>query len=382
MPRGVFLKMLVYASVHSNDGIVNERSVWWPGANLRHAGMGSGRACLPYPRDPRQTGDVMKRNGEPQPGKPYPAHPTLRRQPLPWTDPKPDSEDPRSSDLVAAILKSPEYREADADTEYLRSDVTRGVRLQLDFQKTEHLLQTHGIGHSIVVFGSTRVCEPAAAERSVTMLEAECARNPGNADLARKLRIARRVEAKSRYYRIAQDFGRLVGNAGFPEGERLVILTGGGPGLMEAANRGAHDAGAPTVGLNITLPHEQFPNPYLTPGLCFRLHYFAIRKLHFLLRARALVVFPGGYGTLDELFETLTLIQTRKIAPLPVILVGEDYWQRVFDPDFLVEEGVIDPEDRDLFWFAETAEEIWTDILRWYERAGRPLLVEREQGRK
>lgn len=321
----------------------------------------------------------MERTREAFSEKPAPAHAVLREWPLPGTNPKPESEDPRSTALVSAILNSPEYREADADTEYLNSDATRGVRLQLDFAKTEYLLQAQGIGHSIVVFGSTRVTEPAAAERLVTTLEAECAQNPDDENLARRLRIARRVQAKSHYYLIAQELGQLVGRATFPASERLVILTGGGPGLMEAANRGAHDAGAPTVGLNITLPHEQYPNPYLTPGLCFRLHYFAIRKLHFLLRARALVVFPGGYGTLDELFETLTLVQTRKIAPLPVILVGQDYWRRVFDPDFLVEEGVIDPEDRDLFWFAETAEEIWADILRWYQRAGRPLLPDSTQ---
>jgi hypothetical protein len=314
-------------------------------------------------------------------GKPAPAHPIRRDCPLPWTSPKPDSDDPRSSDLVKAILQSPEYREADADVDFLNSNIARGVRLQLDFQKTETLLQEHGIQQSIVVFGSTRVPEPRAATRQVEALEAECALNPQDADLALRLRIARRVEDKSRYYTVARDFGRLVGCAEYRPGEGLAIVTGGGPGIMEAANRGAHDAGALTVGLNIALPHEQFPNPYLTPGLCFRLHYFAVRKLHFLVRARALVVFPGGYGTLDELFETLTLVQTRKIAPLPIILVGESYWRRVFDPDFLVEEGVIDPEDRDLFWFAETAEEIWADILRWYDQAGQPLLSQPDQER-
>jgi uncharacterized protein (TIGR00730 family) len=174
---------------------------------------------------------------------------------------------------------------------------------------------------------------------------------------------------------VARRFGRLVAQSGAgPRDSRLVVMTGGGPGIMEAANRGAFDAGAATIGLNITLPHEQFPNPYITPDLCFRFHYFAVRKLHFLLRAKALVVFPGGYGTLDELFETLTLVQTRKIQPVPVVLVGEAYWRRVFDVDFLVEEGTIDPEDRELFWFAETAEEIWEGILDWYERAGRPLI--------
>jgi hypothetical protein len=151
-------------------------------------------------------------------------------------------------------------------------------------------------------------------------------------------------------------------------------MTGGGPGLMEAANRGAYDIGAKTAGLNITLPLEQFPNPYLTPELCFRFHYFAIRKLHFLLRARALVAFPGGFGTLDELFETLTLVQTRTIQPVPVVLVGESYWRRVVDMDFLVDEGVIAAEDRELFWYSETAEDIWRTILAWHEQNGTPLL--------
>ena len=143
---------------------------------------------------------------------------------------------------------------------------------------------------------------------------------------------------------------------------------------MEAANRGACDVGAKSIGLNITLPQEQYPNPYVTPELCFSFHYFAMRKLHFALRARALVAFPGGYGTLDELFEILTLAQTRKLPPVPVILVGEEYWRGVFNADFLVEEGTIAPEDRDLFWYAETAEQIWRDILTWYEMKGEPLL--------
>jgi len=207
----------------------------------------------------------------------------------------------------------------------------------------------------------------------VAALEDALSRAPDDMALGRRLAIARRVLEKSRYYDVARDFGRIVGGAEGPEGNRLAIVTGGGPGMMEAANRGARDAGARSVGLNITLPHEQYPNPYLSPGLCFRFRYFAIRKLHFLLRARALVVFPGGFGTLDELFETLTLIQTRKIAPVPVILVGRAYWARAFDPDFLVDEGVIDPEDRDLFWYAENAQEIWDDIRRWYDRAGKSL---------
>jgi hypothetical protein len=153
-----------------------------------------------------------------------------------------------------------------------------------------------------------------------------------------------------------------------------MLMTGGGPGAMEAANRGAFDVGAKSIGLNITLPREQFPNPYITPDLCFRFHYFAIRKLHFLLRARALVAFPGGYGTLDELFETLTLVQTRTIRPVPVVLVGESYWRRVFDIDFLVDEGVIELEDKELFAYAETADQTWRYILEWQEANGTPLL--------
>jgi len=143
--------------------------------------------------------------------------------------------------------------------------------------------------------------------------------------------------------------------------------------MMEAANRGSFDVGAKSVGLNISLPHEQYPNPYVTPELCFSFHYFALRKLHFLLRAKALVAFPGGYGTFDELFEVLTLVQTRKIKPIPVVLVGETYWRRAVDMDFLVDEGVIDPEDRDLFWFAETAQEIWNGILHWHDAGSEPL---------
>jgi uncharacterized protein (TIGR00730 family) len=304
---------------------------------------------------------------------PTPAHPSQRRTALPWCSPKAEIEDPSVPGRIERIMEDPSYRQADQDVDFLNHDDTRGLRLQLDYLKPESLMEAHGIMHSIVVFGSTRIAEPRAAQRRVDELSAALAAAPGDAGLARDLSIARRVLAKSHYYQVARDFAGLVGEAEGPHGNRLVVVTGGGPGIMEAANRGAHETGARTVGLNISLPREQYPNPYITPGLCFRFHYFGLRKLHFLMRARALVVFPGGYGTLDELFETLTLIQTRKITPVPVILVGEAYWRRVFDPEFLVEEGVIDPEDRELFWYAETAEDIWADILRWYELAGRSL---------
>jgi uncharacterized protein (TIGR00730 family) len=305
---------------------------------------------------------------------PAPAHPLARRKPLPWQRPKPPEEDPDALRRVQALLASPGYRLADADVEFLDQDDTRGVRLQLDYLKAELQLQKHGIEHTIVVFGSTRIAEPDAARRHVEQLRA--ALDAGDTAAARPLQIAQRILENSRYYEIARELGRLVGGAGdSPQDCRVVVMTGGGPGMMEAANRGAFDVGAKNVGLNIDLPHEQYPNPYITPELCFRFHYFALRKLHFLLRAKALVVFPGGYGTCDELFETLALIQTRKIAPLPVVLVGERFWRRAFDIDFMIDEGVIDAEDTELFWYAETAEDIWNGILDWHHACGTPLVT-------
>ncbi|TXS94201.1 TIGR00730 family Rossman fold protein [Parahaliea maris] len=306
---------------------------------------------------------------------PPPAPPLQRKQRLPWETPKPAQQDPTCSEQLQAILESPSYQPSVEDTHFLESDDARGVRLQLDYLKPERLMRKHGIRHTIVVFGSTRIVEPLAARQRVVELEHALQHSPQDPEFHRQLKIAQRIEENSRYYEVARAFSRLVAESG--EGcsdSRLVVMTGGGPGIMEAANRGACNAGGETVGLNITLPHEQFPNPYVTPELCFQFHYFALRKMHFMLRARALVAFPGGFGTLDELFETLTLIQTRKIKPLPVILVGESFWRRAFDVDFLVEEGVIDSEDRDLFWFAESAEDIWESLQLWYERAGEPLI--------
>jgi uncharacterized protein (TIGR00730 family) len=305
---------------------------------------------------------------------PTPAHPHARHTPLPSDRPKPAEEDPQAPRRLQAILASPSYRPADDDADFLARDDVRGIRLQLDYLKPERLLEQASIDHTIVVFGSTRIAEPAAARQKADDLRAALAADPGNPALARALAIAERVVAKSCYYDVARAFGRLVGaaNYGF-DNRRVVVMTGGGPGIMEAANRGAFDVGAKSVGLNVSLPHEQFPNPYVTPELCFRFHYFALRKLHLLLRAKALISFPGGYGTLDELFELLTLIQTRTIKPMPVILVGEEFWRGAVDFDHLADEGVIDPEDRELFWFAETAEEIWDGILDWYRASGTPL---------
>ena len=305
----------------------------------------------------------------------YPAPTDRRHEPLPQERPKPGSEDPQAPAHIRAILDSPSYRRADRDLAFLAREDMRGLRLMLDYDKPQTLLREQNVAHTIVVFGGTRISEPEAARRAVAAAAAALEEQPDDDQLRQRLRIARRILAKSKYYEVAREFGRLVGHCGnLAIGGRIMVMTGGGPGIMEAANRGASDIGAKSIGLNITLPQEQYPNPYITPELCFSFHYFAMRKLHFALRARALVAFPGGYGTLDELFEILTLAQTRKFSPVPVILVGEEYWRRVFDPEFLVAEGTIEPEDRELFWYAETAEDIWRDILRWYELKGEPLL--------
>jgi uncharacterized protein (TIGR00730 family) len=310
-----------------------------------------------------------------RPEVPEPARPFKRKESLPWQNPKPSREDPESPEKLKAILNSPSYVPAIEDVSFLNGDDTRGVRLQLDYSKPERLLKAHGVEETIVVFGSTRIVEPATAKENLKTLSDALAERPDNTELKRKLLVAERILDKSRYYEVAREFARLVANAGEgPEDSRLVIMTGGGPGIMEAANRGSHEIGAINIGLNITLPHEQYPNPYITPELCFRFHYFALRKMHFMLRAKALVAFPGGYGTFDELFETLTLIQTRKIKPVPIVLVGKEYWEKAFNIEFLLDEGVIDIEDRDLFWFAETAEEIWEGLLCWYKYNGSTLI--------
>jgi len=320
---------------------------------------------------------VDKKQGDTHLDIPHPPHPVERKQALPGEVASTEPITATEEQLQEAIKQSRSYISALEDLEFLTGNDTRGVRLQLDYLKPEVILRAHGVEHTIVVFGGTRICDPDSSEREVQGLEQALKRNPGDQELERQLHVAKRVQAKSHYWEIARDFSRLVARSGQgPKDSRLTVVTGGGPGVMEAANRGATEEGADSIGLNITLPREQQPNPYLTPELCFQFNYFALRKLHFMLRARALVAFPGGYGTLDELFETLTLIQTRKIKPLPVVMVGEAFWKRAVDFDFLVEEGAIDLEDRDLFWYAETAEDIWSGLNLWYERSGEALLPE------
>ena len=301
--------------------------------------------------------------------------PGERQEPLPWQHPAIPEDDPQAAERVRAIMASPSYRQADRDPDFLGTKGMRGLRLQVDYAKAESVLRAYGIERTVIVFGSTRIPDPRVARHRLDELLRRIADRRDDADLRRQVEVAERILAKSRYYDVARELGRLIGSAQHGgETDHIAVVTGGGPGIMEAANRGAFDVGADTVGLNISLPHEQQPNPYVTPELCFRFHYFALRKLHFMLRACALVACPGGYGTMDELFEALTLVQTRKIEPLPVVLIGERFWRRAFDVDFLVDEGVIDIEDRELFWFAETAQEAWNGILQWYRNAGTPLV--------
>ncbi len=253
--------------------------------------------------------------------------------------------------------KSESYRLAFQDPDFLLKDALRPVRLQLELLKPELILQEQHIASTVVVFGSARIPDPQTAEANLVSAQAAYREKEDDPQLARKVARARRALDNSRYYEEARKLGDLISsNTGK---DKLVVITGGGPGIMEAANRGAHDAGVPSIGMNIVLPHEQAPNPYITPDLNFQFHYFAIRKMHFLMRAKSLVAFPGGFGTLDELFETLTLIQTRKVHPIPVLLFGKSFWQRVINFEALVEEGTISERDLELFSYVESAQEAW-----------------------
>lgn len=278
---------------------------------------------------------------------------------------------PSSSDPSAPGPSSPpsSYIPADRDTDFLQREELRSVRIGLELLKPELIQQEEGIRSTIVVFGSARLQEPDAAKRALRTAEAETARAPSEPGNQHRIAVAKRQLALSTYYDIAREFSRIVSSTCQVNGRcDYVIVTGGGPGIMEAANRGAADVQAKTIGLNITLPHEQRPNPYVTPKLSFQFRYFAIRKMHFLIRARALVAFPGGFGTLDELFETLTLLQTGKTQNVIVVLVGRAFWERLINWQWLVENGLISPQDLHLFHYAETAQEAWDLIGRHDER--------------
>ena len=256
--------------------------------------------------------------------------------------------------------RHPAYRLAFRDTEFLLRDELRPVRFQLELLKPSMLLDEARVGSMLVMYGSARIPPPEAVE---TALE-------GAKDLPVEERlVVERLAEKAKYYAEAYKLARLVSEKSIVEHgmRQFVVCSGGGPSIMEAANRGASDAGAESIGLNIVLPHEQAPNPYVTPYLSFQFHYFALRKMHFLMRARAVAVFPGGFGTFDEMFELLTLIQTGKVRPLPILLFGKEFWTRVIDFQALAEEGVISPGDLDLFHWCEDADEAWKFVVDYYE---------------
>ncbi len=258
------------------------------------------------------------------------------------------------------------YRLAFQDMDFLLREDLRPVRFQLELLKPELILKEAKIGSTFVFYGSARIPEPDKA-RALLALATD--------DAGRK--IAERLVAKSHYYDVARDLARIVSQCA-PDDKgfrQFVVCSGGGPAIMEAANRGAADVGAESIGLNIVLPHEQAPNPYVTPRLSMQFHYFALRKMHFLLHARALAAFPGGFGTFDELFELLTLIQTGKIDPIPVLLFGKEFWSRVVNFEALCEEGVVSPRDLDIFCFVETAQEAWEKVQAFYR--DRPERAER-----
>lgn len=268
-----------------------------------------------------------------------------------------------------AMAHSPSYKLAELDVDFLQRPELRPVRLQLELLKPEMLLNEQRIHSTIVVFGGTQVLEREEAQRRLDRAQAAAAAAPSDPLLQRALSRAERVLAKARYYDLAREFARICSSACQVDGEcDYVVITGGGPGIMEAANRGAFDVGCKSVGLNITLPEEQKPNPYITPELCFQFHYFALRKMHFLMRARALVAFPGGFGTLDELFEVLTLKQTGRMQDVPVILFGREFWDRVINFQHLADEGVIGDHHLKLIEYAETPQEAWDIISKHHRR--------------
>ena len=257
-------------------------------------------------------------------------------------------------------LQPDSYRLAFADPEFLLRPETRGIRFQLELLKPELALTAAGVHSTVVVYGGARFVAPEIAQEQLAAAQAS-----GD---TQALALAERAVRTSRYYQASRDFARIVATYSLrqPQEEKLFICTGGGPGVMEAANRGAHDVGVPSVGLNIGLPHEQQTNPYVTPYLAFKFHYFALRKMHFMMRAKALVAFPGGFGTLDELFEVLTLVQTRKVRRVPIVLFGKSYWSRLLNLEMLVEEGAIASEDLQLYQLVDEPAQAWRVIQQFY----------------
>jgi uncharacterized protein (TIGR00730 family) len=271
---------------------------------------------------------------------------------------------------INAILRSPSYRLASHDIDFLQQDSLRPVRMQLELLKPEMAFQEMHIRSTVVVFGGTAIVEKEEATERLRIARAQLAASPQDPQLQRAVARAERVMAKSHYYDHAREFANIVSSSCQIGGEcNYVVVTGGGPGIMEAANRGAFDVGCKSIGLNITLPAEQAPNPYITPELCFQFRYFALRKMHFLMRAKALVVFPGGFGTLDELTDALTLIQTQRMPRIPIVLYGTEYWHRLLDLNFLADEGVIADEHLQLVEYADDPQQAWQIITNFHGHA-------------
>ncbi|AQS42302.1 MAG: Putative lysine decarboxylase [Candidatus Tokpelaia hoelldobleri] len=269
-----------------------------------------------------------------------------------WTPFPHSDEDARQADSVSDTIqtRSPAYRLAYIDEDFLMSRDLRSLRLGLELMKTETCLRERGIRSTVVLFGGARI--PAPGEVAWAAKNKEQKKN---------------LEAAAPYYDEARQFAKLCAEYSAKSNySEFVITTGGGPGVMEAGNRGAADVGAPSIGLNIVLPHEQAPNSYITPELCFNFHYFAMRKMHFLMRAKALAIFPGGFGTLDELFEALTLMQTGRMKTVPVLMFGKKFWHKALDFDYLAQQGTIAPEDVKRLTFVDSAAEGWAEIRRFY----------------
>jgi hypothetical protein len=280
---------------------------------------------------------------------------------------------PKSREMVNEAKKvcateqtcSPSYRLAFDDPDFLLQDEQRAVRLLLEWQKPDQILQQNRIDATWVIFGSARIHDPEKLKLELEQLQQEASKNPSD-ELNEKIKTKRTLLEKAHYYHECVKLARLLADE-TNTGVKATVVTGGGPGIMEAANRGAYEAGAPTIGLNIVLPTEQEPNRFITPQYCFQFHYFAIRKMHFLIRAKALIAFPGGFGTLDEIIETLTLMQTGRIKRYPVLLFGESFWRRIINFEALLEEGMISAKDLKLFHFVNSAEEAVTLIKDYYK---------------
>ncbi len=262
------------------------------------------------------------------------------------------------------------YKLAIEDPEFLKSDSCRGIRLHLEYLKPEEVLRNKRIVSTVVIFGSARLVSRQAAEAAIAAAKARLAESPEAPEAQAELRKAEKQLENSKYYEMARQFAGIVStyDQNASDGYELVVITGGGPGIMEAGNRGASEMGAYTVGLNITLPFEQKPNPYISPELNFRFHYFAIRKMHFMKRAAVLACFPGGFGTMDELFEALTLVQTNIVPRIPILLFGSEFWKSLINWDRFVEEGVISPEDLELITFCDSPWEGWNAIREFYHK--------------